>query len=114
MRKGNATTRRGAQPRRGRGRPSDYAPAFCDQLINFADSGLGLTAFAAKIGAGRSTIHLWTRRHPKFQEAMEIAAAKRQYRLERDVLELDEALNAGQVRLRLRVLARLDPENWRK
>jgi hypothetical protein len=45
---------------------------------------------------------------------MEIAAAKRQYRLERDVLELDEALNAGQVRLRLRVLARLDPENWRK
>jgi len=26
---------------------------------------------------------------------MEIAAAKRQYRLECDVLELDEALNAG-------------------
>jgi hypothetical protein len=45
---------------------------------------------------------------------MHIAAAKRQYRLERDVLELDESFNAGQVRWRLRVLARRDPENWRK
>ena len=45
---------------------------------------------------------------------MEIAAAKRQYRLECDVLELDGSLKPEQVRWRLRVLARLDPENWRK
>jgi hypothetical protein len=100
--------------RKGRGRPSDYDPAFCDQMIKFAERGLGVTAFAGSIGAARSTIHLWATRHAEFRAAMEIAAAKRQYRLECDVLELDEALNAGQVRLRLRVLARLDSESWRK
>jgi hypothetical protein len=83
-------------------------------MIKFADTGLGVTAFAGSIGAARSTIHLWATRHAEFRDAMEIAAAIRQYRLECDVLELDEALNAGQVRWRLRVLARLDPENWRK
>ena len=100
--------------RRGRGRPSDYDPAFCDQLVKFAETGLGVSAFAGKIGVARSTVHLWAKRYPEFREAMAIAAARRQYRLERDVLELDRRLNARQVRLRLRVLARLDPENWRR
>jgi hypothetical protein len=99
---------------RRRGRPTDYDPVFCDQLIKFADAGLGVTAFAGRIGAARSTIHLWATRHAEFRAAMEIAAATRQYRLERDVLELDGHMTASQVRLRLRVLARLDPESWRK
>jgi hypothetical protein len=102
------------RPPRRRGRPTDYDPVYCDQLITFAGTGLGVTAFAGKISVARSTIHLWATRHAEFWAAMEIAAATRQYRLERAVLELDEALNAGQVRLRLRVLARLDPESWRK
>jgi hypothetical protein len=75
---------------------------------------LGVTAFAGSIGAARSTIHLWATRHAEFRAAIEAAAAIRQYRLERDVRELDGQLTAGQVRLRLRVLARLDPESWRK
>jgi len=66
---------------------------YCDQLIKFADTGLGVTAFASSIGTARSTIHLWATRHKEFREAMEIAAAKRQYRLERDMLELDEAIS---------------------
>jgi hypothetical protein len=99
---------------RRRGRPSDYDPAFCDPLIQFADTGLGVTAFAGKISVARSTIHLWATRHAEFRDAMEIAAAKRQYRLERDVLELDGLLTAVQMRWRLRVLARLDPESWCK
>jgi hypothetical protein len=86
---------------RRRGRPTDYDPVYCDQLIKFADTGLGVTAFAGTIGAARSTIHLWATRHAEFRDAMEVAAAKRQYRLERDVLELDASLKAGQVRLRL-------------
>jgi len=45
---------------------------------------------------------------------MEIAAAPRKYRLETDVLALDGKLKAAQVRWRLRILARLDPENWAK
>jgi hypothetical protein len=99
---------------RRRGRPTAYDPAFCDQLIKFAGTGLGVTAFAGSIGAARSTIHLWSTRHPEFRRAMEVAAAKRQYRLECDVLELDGSLKPEQVRWRLRVLARLDPESWRK
>jgi hypothetical protein len=99
---------------RRRGRPNDYDAAFCDEMITFADTGLGVTAFAGKIRVARPTIHLWAQRHAEFREAMEIAVAKRQYRLEFDVLELDGQMTAGQVRWRLRVLARLDPENWRK
>jgi hypothetical protein len=93
---------------RRRGRSTDYDPALCDQLIKFADIGLGVTAFAGSIGAARSTIHLWATQHAEFRDAMEIAAAKRQYRLERDVLELDGLLTAVQMRWRLRVLARLE------
>ena len=104
----------GSSRRRGAGSTDQLRPCVLRSVDQVADTGLGVTAFAGSIGAARSTIHLWATRHAEFRDAMEVAAAKRQYRLECDVLELDGSLKPEQVRLRLGALARLDPENWRK
>lgn len=57
-------------------RPSDYDPAYCEQLIERSGEGLSLTAFASEIGVARSTINEWMRVHPEFSEAVNQAKAK--------------------------------------
>src|SRR5262245_51104739 len=57
-------------------------------------------------GTARNSCAFWMRATgAKFREAMDIAVARWQYRLERDVLELDRSLKPEHVRSHLRVLA---------
>jgi hypothetical protein len=57
------------------GRPSDYDPAFCEQVVEFGKEGLLPISMAARLGVTKSTIHLWAKVHPEFSDAFDLARA---------------------------------------
>ena len=57
------------------GRPTDYDPAYCDQVIEFLRDGYSVAAFAGHIGKAASTVELWRKVHPEFSEAVKIGQA---------------------------------------
>ena len=57
------------------GRPTDYDPAYCDQVIEFLRDGYSVAAFAGQIGKAASTVELWRKVHPEFSEAVKIGQA---------------------------------------
>lgn len=59
------------------GRPSDYKPEYCQQVIDAMRAGFSLTAFAGIIGVARSTINAWMEAHQEFSEAVSCAKAGR-------------------------------------
>ena len=54
----------------GRGRPTDYLPEFCEQVIEWGRSGKSLTWMAASIGVAKSSIYDWEKVHPEFAYAL--------------------------------------------
>lgn len=61
----------------GRGRPTKYDPAYCEQIVEFCRQGYSITAFAAHIGVCRDTISEWVSTHPDFSVAVSRAKAIR-------------------------------------
>jgi len=59
------------------GRPTDYKPEYCEQVIQAGRDGYSLTAFAGMIGVARSTINHWAGLHEEFSEALETHKAVR-------------------------------------
>lgn len=57
------------------GRPTNYKPEYCDQIVAHMAEGASVTSFAASIGAARSTVSLWMETHPDFLEAVNIGKA---------------------------------------
>jgi hypothetical protein len=69
------------------GRPTDYDPKYCQELIDYFDvehvtrKGKDIepadfpqfTAFAKKIGVARSTLHKWSKEFPEFSDAYNTA-----------------------------------------
>jgi hypothetical protein len=57
------------------GRPSDYQPEFCDQVIDLAKQGKSKAQMAAAFDVSRQTIDNWAEAHPEFLEALSRAEA---------------------------------------
>jgi hypothetical protein len=57
------------------GRPTDYDPAYCEQVIEFLKDGYSVAAFAGHIGKAASTVELWRTKHPEFSEAVKVGQA---------------------------------------
>jgi hypothetical protein len=58
------------------GRPTEYDPAYCDQIVEHMSEGASITSFAAEIGVCRATINNWMAEHSEFLEACARAKAK--------------------------------------
>jgi len=58
------------------GRPTDYKPEYCEQVIAHMSEGASLTSFAASIDCSRSTVGLWMEVHEEFSAAVKIGKAK--------------------------------------
>jgi hypothetical protein len=56
--------------KRGRGRPSSYDPAYCDQVVELGAQGKSRVQISALIGVHRSTLDDWAKAHPEFSEAL--------------------------------------------
>jgi len=93
------------------GRPSDYTPEACNQVIAFMARGLSLTAAAGLMGITRSTIHLWIKKYPDFSDSVELGKARRVATLETDMLDTENATIAN---IRRFALVNAAPDEWRE
>lgn len=61
------------------GRPSDYDPDYCEQLVEHMGQGFSFESFAGKIGVHRSTLYNWADTYDEFQEAKEEGEMRSRY-----------------------------------
>lgn len=61
-----------------RGRPTDYRPEYCDQVIEWGGMGKSRTWMAAHLGIDRKTIDNWAVANPEFLLALSRAKALEQ------------------------------------
>ena len=54
----------------GRGRPTDYEPAFCDEAETFLAEGYSVAALAGHLHVAKSTVYEWIERYPDFSDAV--------------------------------------------
>ena len=69
------------------GRPTDYRPEYCAQVIEHCREGKSLVSFAASIEQGRTTIYQWIAAFPEFANACSRAMAQAQSWFEARALE---------------------------
>lgn len=55
------------------GRPSEYKPEYCQEVIDFMSEGYSIGAFAGHIGVARQTLYNWMDAHPEFMDAVKVA-----------------------------------------
>lgn len=51
------------------GRPTDYDPKYCDELVQHMAGGLSFESFAGTIGVCRKTLYNWEAEHEEFLHA---------------------------------------------
>ena len=59
-------------------RPTDYDPAYCEQVIEWGKQGKSKTWMAAQFDCTRQTLENWAAAHPEFLDAMTRAQAHAQ------------------------------------
>ena len=52
------------------GRPTDYRPEYCQQIIEHCSEGNSFTSFCHKIGIAPKTLYAWRDAHPDFGNAL--------------------------------------------
>lgn len=72
------------------GRPTDYKPAYGEEILEIMKEGLSLAAAAAELGIHRQRVYEWEERHPEFADTIKLARSKRQLFLERRLLSAKE------------------------
>lgn len=58
------------------GRPTDYQPEFCQQLIEHMTKGYSFESFAGIVSVARRTLYLWADAHEEFMHAKDIGQGK--------------------------------------
>jgi hypothetical protein len=56
--------------RRGRGRPTKYAPNVCDAVAALVREGASTWRIAREISVSRPTLYAWACAHPEFRRAI--------------------------------------------
>lgn len=97
------------------GRPSDYRPEYCEQVIAVMREGMSLTAFAGGIGVSRATINNWMQQKPEFLEAVNVgkASAAAWYNLQAKKL-VEEGGSSAQSTLIVFGLKNMDRDEWKE
>lgn len=55
------------------GRPSEYDPTFCEQVIKLGKQGMSRAEIASDLDCSRVTLAAWERQHPEFMNALQRA-----------------------------------------
>lgn len=64
------------------GRPSDYKPEYCEQVVDLGKAGKSVAQMCAHFDISRQTIDNWAEAHPEFLEALSRAKVHMQAKLE--------------------------------
>lgn len=92
------------------GRPTDFKPAYGEEILSLMAEGLSLAAAAADLGIHRQRVYEWMDRNPEFADTVKLAQAKRQLFLERRLLSAKEG---PVVTSSIFALKNAGPEDWR-
>lgn len=68
------------------GRPTDFNPAYAEEILQLMAEGLSLAAAAAELGIHRQRVYEWEEVHAEFADTIKLARSKRQLFLERRLL----------------------------
>lgn len=98
---------------RGRGRPSSYKEAYCNEIIECLAEGHSITGFAGSIGVDRTTVFDWLKRHEEFAAAYEIAKSKAVYYWEKEGKRFARD-GKGNAAYMIFALCNRAPEDWRQ
>ncbi len=71
------TKRKAPEELEKRGRPTEYDPAYCEQVVEHGKLGKSFETFAIKVGVHRTTLYDWCERHPDFAYARKVSAEAR-------------------------------------
>jgi transposase len=92
------------------GRPTDFKPAYAEEILQLMATGLSLAAAAAELGIHRQRVYDWEEKHPEFADTIKLARSKRQLFLERRLLS---ATDGPVVTSSIFALKNAAGEDWR-
>jgi hypothetical protein len=92
------------------GRPSEYDPIYCSQVIDYMAQGYSLTAFAGSIRKARDTVYEWIKVHREFSDAVARARSSRVAALE---VKLLRSRKGAETSAAIFALKNADPVEWR-
>lgn len=95
------------------GRPTEYKPEYCEQVIAWGAQGKSITWMAGMLDISRECIYEWMRVHPEFSDAIARAKAKSQVWWEDTGQQamFSKEFNAG---VWTKSMAARFPEDWRE
>ena len=73
------------------GRPIEYDPSYCQEIIDFCGQGYSIEAFAGKLGVSKQSLYNWFEKYPDFMDAKRVALEKS--RMFWEGLAIDHVLN---------------------
>lgn len=94
----------------GVGRPSEYDPIYCEQVIEIMSRGLSLTAFAGSIRKSRDTVYQWITAHREFADAVSRARSARTLALEEKLLR---SRKGAETTAAVFALKNAQPDEWK-
>jgi hypothetical protein len=53
----------------GAGRPTDYLPEYCEQVVELGKQGKSVVQMACALDVAKSTLYEWEKVHPEFSDA---------------------------------------------
>ena len=107
----SARTRHRHPKKHAGGRPSDYKPEYCKQVVEFSARGYSLTAFAGSIKVCRDTITEWMSVKPEFSLAVKRAKAVAALYWERRLQSAGSKL--GDTAPVIFALKNIAPDDWK-
>lgn len=100
------------------GRPTDYRPEYCEEVIAMGEEGYSVVEMCAALKVVRNTMVIeWTRDHPEFLTAMTHAKQASQSwweRKGRDCLIMTPGQGTFNTGVWSRSMAARFPEDWRE
>lgn len=81
-----------ARTQKKTGRPSSYAPEYCQALVDHMKGGLSFESFGGVVGKSKQTLYDWEKIHPEFLDAKKLGETLSQLWWER----LGKAAMVGQ------------------
>lgn len=60
------------------GRPTDYLPEYCDEVITLGKLGKSVTQIASTLDVHKDTVYEWAKVHPNFSDALSRARQESQ------------------------------------
>lgn len=97
------------------GRPTDYDPAYCDDIIKLGESGASVAEMAYELGVVKQTLFNWADAHPEFMDAFTRAKLAAQVWWERKGRAgMEKPASEFQGNVWSRSMAARFPDDWRE